>query len=99
MPTSSRSERRSRRNFTICDLPRRRLVVANAAEDAPRVLAWGRGPRVTWFNDPAGYRTGGDDGRHSGSERRGGRDRSRRLAPTGDHNRPTWGRAALLPGT
>lgn len=78
-------------------LPASGLVVANAAEDSlRRVLARGCWTPVTWFNDPAGYRTGGDDVAGtlvlSGAEGEIGRVA---WPLTGDHNRANAG-AALL---
>mgnify|MGYP001333928872 CR=1 FL=1 len=70
-------------------LPASGLVVANAAEDSlKRVLARGCWTPVEWFNDPAGYRTEGDDASGalvlSGADGEIGRAT---WALTGDHNR------------
>ena len=70
-------------------LPATGLVVANGAEESlKRVLARGCWTPVEWFNDPAGYRTGGDDA--SGSlilSGSGGEIGSTAWELTGDHNR------------
>ncbi len=70
-------------------LPATGLVVANGAEESlKRVLARGCWTPVEWFNDPAGYRTGGDDA--SGSlilSGSGGEIGRTAWELTGDHNR------------
>ncbi len=70
-------------------LPPSGLIVANAAEESlKRVLARGCWTPVEWFNDPEGYRTGGDDadGALLLSDGEGEIGRST-WTLTGDHNR------------
>ncbi len=70
-------------------LPASGLIVANAAEESlKRVIARGCWTPVDWFNDAAGFRTGGDDAEGalilSGA---GGEIGRTAWALTGDHNR------------